>query len=45
MGGEIMKPEAILAIIGDLYTQVAELQRENAVLRNELQRLESHDPE
>lgn len=41
----MMKPEAILAIISDLYTQVAELQRENAVLRMELQRLEAPDPE
>lgn len=40
MGGEVVKTEAILALISDLYTQVAELQSENMRLRSELKNQE-----
>lgn len=36
----MIKSEAILSLVIDLYTQVAELQSENRQLRAELQRLE-----
>ena len=39
----MIKPEAVLSLVIDLYTQVAELQNENRQLRADLQRLEERN--